>query len=416
MGFPGDAPYLLDWANLLLRWLHVITAIAWIVTSYHFVLTDDRLYRPTDPDLRDKGVDGESWAVHGGGFYHFEKYRIAPKALPDRLHWSYWEAYSTWASGFALLTVLYFFNASSFLVDPRVHDWSPGAAIAGALAYLVVGWVVYDGLCRIVGRDRRGDVGGDRLVGLLLFAYVAAAAWVACHLFAGRAAFLLTGAMLATIMSANVAMVIIPGQRKVVAALREGRTPDPNLGKRGKQRSVHNTYVTLPVVVAMISNHYGPLVQGRWNWLALIGLMTAGAVVRLFFVLRHTGRSRWELVALASTLLAATAWIAAPAAVGPDAPAAARPPGPEAGRAAVADPSFAAVEAIVATRCAMCHNAGFANKGVRLDTPSAIVAHARDIAGQAVIARTMPLNNATGITDDERATLGRWVAAGAKGP
>jgi uncharacterized membrane protein len=393
--------YLLEWANLLLRWLHVITGIAWIGTSFHFVLTDDRLYKPSDPDLLAKGVDGESWAVHGGGFYHFNKYRVAPKELPAHLHWSYWESYSTWLSGFALLTVLYFFNASSFLVDPRVHDWSPAAAIAGALAYLVVGWIVYDGICRLVGRDADGNVGGDRKVGALVFVYVCMSAWVACHLFAGRAAFLLTGAMLATWMTANVAMVIIPGQRKVVAALRAGQTPDSNHGRRGKQRSVHNTYVTLPVIVAMISNHYSPLAQGPWNWFALILLMTAGAVIRLFFVLRHKDVSRWELVPIALVLIAAAAWMGAPAS--------------RATPAAVVDEpvSFARVQAIVAQRCAMCHNAVVANKNVRLDSPAAIVEHARDIEQQAVILKIMPMNNATGITDDERATLGRWVAGGA---
>ena len=395
--------YLLDWTNLLLRWLHVITAIAWIGTSFHFMLTDDRLYKPTDPDSLARGVDGESWAVHGGGFYHFNKYRVAPKLLPEHLHWSYWEAYSTWLSGFALLTVLYFFNATSFLVDARVHDWSPGAAIAGAIAYLVVGWVVYDGICRLVGRDRGADgtmrVGGDLKVGVLVFIYVCIATWIACHLFAGRAAFLLTGAMLATMMSANVAMVIIPGQRKVVAALRAGQAPDPDYGKRGKQRSMHNTYVTLPVIVAMLSNHYGPLTQGRWNWLSLILLMAAGAVIRLFFVLRHKGPWRWELVPVALTLLGVVMWLGAPASTA---------------KVATAGPvPFAEVRSIVEKRCVMCHNAGYANKNVRLDTAEAIVGHARDIEQQVVILKIMPMNNATGITDDERETLGRWVTEGA---
>jgi len=405
--------YLLDWANLLLRWLHVITAIAWIGTSFHFVLTDDRLYKPTDPDSLAKGVDGESWAVHGGGFYHFNKYRVAPKLLPDDLHWSYWESYSTWLSGFALLTVLYFFNASSFLVDPRVHAWSGGEAIVGALAYLVIGWIVYDGICRLVGRDAQGNVGGDAKVGALVFLYVCVAAWVACHLFAGRAAFLLTGAMLATMMSANVAMVIIPGQRKVVAALRAGATPDPNFGKRGKQRSVHNTYVTLPVIVAMISNHYGQLTQGRWNWVALILLMTAGAVIRLFFVLRHKAPARWELVPVALVLIAAVAWIDVPDTTEPsDAASTSSPVATSTGSPV----PFEQVHTIIATRCVMCHNAVVANKNVRLDTAENIVLHARDIHQQAVILRAMPLNNATGITDEERGILGRWVAEGAKGP
>jgi len=391
--------YLLDWAAFLLRWLHVITGIAWIGTSFHFVLTDNRLYKPTDRALVDQGVDGESWAVHGGGFYHFSKYYVAPKALPETLHWSYWESYSTWASGFALLTVLYFFNASTFLVDPRVFDWSPAAAIVGALAYLVVGWVVYDGLCRLVGRDKAGDVGGDLKVGLCVFVYVCVAAWVACHLFPGRAAFLLTGAMLATWMSANVAMVIIPGQRKVVAALRAGAKPDPNHGRRGKQRSVHNTYVTLPVIVAMISNHAGPLVQSRWNWIALILLMIAGALIRFFFVMRHKHVSHWEIVPVVLVLVGLVVWLVAPA------------PAPTAATTPV---SFAQVKAIVDTRCVMCHNAQLANKDVRLDSDDAIVGHAKDIEQQAVVLRAMPFNNATQITEAERQALGRWVANGGR--
>ncbi len=403
--------YLLDWANLLLRWLHVITAIAWIGTSFHFVLTDDRLYKPTASDLLDRGVDGESWAVHGGGFYHFNKYRVAPKHLPAVLHWSYWESYATWLSGFALLTVLYFFNASQFLVDAKVLAWSPAAAIAGALAYLFVGWIVYDGICRVVGRDAGGHVGGDRKVGALVFVFVCAAAWVACHLFAGRAAFLLTGSMLATIMSANVAMVIIPGQRKVVAALRAGRTPDPDDGKRGKQRSVHNTYLTLPVIVAMISNHYGALVQSRWNWLALIILMAAGALIRLFFVTRHNAPSRWELVVVALTLIVAVAWLVAPAPRASTAPSIAS--SITAREPANRIVAFARVKTIIVTRCVTCHNAQLASKNVRLDSDDAIVEHARDIDQQVVLQKTMPLNNATDMSDEERATLARWIAAGA---
>ncbi len=177
--------YLLDWANLLLRWLHVITAIAWIGASLHFVLLDDSLYKPEDPEMLKKGIGGEAWAVHGGGFYHSNKYMVAPANLPDKLHWSYWESYSTWLSGFALLTVLYFFNASTFLVDKRVYDWSGNAAIVGSLAYLALGWIVYDLICRIVGREKDGTVGGDLKVGVLVFVYTCAAAYIACHFFAG---------------------------------------------------------------------------------------------------------------------------------------------------------------------------------------------------------------------------------------
>ena len=393
--------YLLDWANLLLRWLHVITAIAWIGASLHFVLLDDSLYKPEDPELLKKGVGGESWAVHGGGFYHSNKYMVAPPNLPDKLHWSYWESYSTWLSGFALLTVLYFFNASTFLVDTRVYDWSGQAAIIGALAYLVLGWVVYDAICRVFGRAKDGSVGGDLKVGVLVFIYTCAAAYIACHFFAGRAAFLLTGAMLATVMSANVFMVIIPGQRKVVAAMRAGQPVDPNHGKRGKQRSVHNTYFTLPVIIAMLSNHYGMVYQHSLNWLVLILLMLAGAVIRLFFVLMHKGPPRWGLAAAAVVLLVATAVLVAP---------------DRSSLAAVAPQKvdFAQVQAVVEQRCVMCHNAQVISKNIQLHTPELIVQHAQAINQQTVVLKAMPMNNATQITEAERALLGQWVRSGAK--
>jgi uncharacterized membrane protein len=398
--------YLLDWANLLLRWTHVVTAIAWIGASLHFVLLDNSLYKPADPELLKKGVDGEAWAVHGGGFYHSNKYLVAPPGLPEKLHWSYWESYSTWLSGFALLCVLYFFNASSFLVDKAVFDWSPGAAIAGALAYLVMGWIVYDGICRVVGRNPDGSVGGDLKVGIGVFIYVCVAAFVACHFFAGRAAFLLTGAMLATVMSANVLMVIIPGQRKVVAALRAGQPVDPNHGKRGKQRSVHNTYFTMPVVVTMLSNHYAMVTQNRYNWLVLILVMLAAALIRLFFVLRHKAPARWEIAAGAVAVLAGVAVLIAPAR--PD-PAAAQ----AAAAVAAAPVSFAQVQSVVEQRCTLCHNAQVVSKNVALHTPSLIASHAQQIYQQAVVLKAMPMNNATQITEAERALLGKWYESGA---
>ena len=392
--------YLLDWANLLLRWAHIITAIAWIGASFHFVLLDNSLYKPSDPELLGKGVDGEAWAVHGGGFYHSNKYFTAPKNLPDKLHWSFWESYSTWLTGFALLTVLYFFNASSFLVDRNVFDWSPGAAIAGALAYLVLGWIVYDGICRVFGRDKDGNVGGDLKVGILVFVYTCVATWVACRFFAGRSAFLLTGAMLATIMSANVLMVIIPGQRKVVAALRAGQPVDANHGRRGKQRSVHNTYFTLPVLIAMLSNHYGMVYQHKLNWLVLILMMLAGALIRLFYVLRHKGPSRWELPAGAVVLIGIVAWMVAPKFE----PAAAAPK----------QVTLAQVQAIVQERCVLCHSETVVNKNVSLHTPALTAQHAAAIYQQTVVAKTMPLGNATQMTDAERAAIKAWFEAGAK--
>jgi len=278
-----DTTYLLDWANLLLRWAHVITAIAWIGSSFYFVFLDNSLTPPSAPDLRAKGVGGELWAVHGGGFYHPQKYLVAPKALPENLHWFYWESYSTWLTGFGLFTVLYLFNAGTFLVDRSVFDWSPAAAITAALGFLAAFWLVYDGICRAFGQRKNGDL----IVGAGVFAFVVFASWLACQLFAGRAAFLLVGAMLATTMSGNVFFWIIPGQRKVIAQMKAGVAVDPVHGQRAKQRSVHNTYFTLPVLVAMLSNHYGWLHSDEQNWLVLVLLMLAGAGTACALAARH---------------------------------------------------------------------------------------------------------------------------------
>ncbi|EHP44097.1 hypothetical protein OR16_05452 [Cupriavidus basilensis OR16] len=296
--------YILDWANLLLRWVHVITAIAWIGSSFYFVWLDNSLTRPDDPDLQEKGVGGELWAVHGGGFYNPQKYLSAPKTLPENLHWFYWESYSTWMTGFGLLVVLYLFNASTFLIDKNVMDMSPGAAIGFALSYLGVGWLVYDCICRVFGKS-------DRTVGILVAIYVALAAFVACHVFSGRAAFLLTGAMIATIMSANVLVWIIPGQRKVVAALRAGEV-DPVHGKNAKQRSVHNTYFTLPVLFAMLSNHYSMTYSYKYNWAVLVLVMLAGVLIRQFFILKHKGKINIAWPAAGVAVLAVVAVMIAP--------------------------------------------------------------------------------------------------------
>ncbi|MEY2683057.1 MAG: hypothetical protein RJA09_201, partial [Pseudomonadota bacterium] len=308
--------YLLDWANLLLRWLHVIVAIAWIGSSFYFVFLDSSLTPPQDEQLKRDGVSGELWAVHGGGFYHPVKFAVSPPQLPGHLHWFYWESYSTWLSGFSLFLVSYLWSPSVYLIDPKVMDWSPAAAIAAALSFLVVFWVLYDAICRRFGEGDKGDA----RVGALVAVLVAFAAWLACHLFAGRAAFLLVGAMIATAMSANVFFWIIPGQRTVVAALRAGQPVDPIHGKRGKQRSVHNTYFTLPVLFAMLSNHYSFTYGHAYNWVVLVAMMFAGAAIRQFFVLRHgykLGRNAhpWPYAAAGVVaLLALVVWMR-PAAV-----------------------------------------------------------------------------------------------------
>ncbi len=391
--------YLLDWANLLLRWTHVIVAIAWIGSSFYFVFLDNSLTPPVDPKLKEQGVGGELWAVHGGGFYNPQKYLVAPKTLPEHLHWFYWESYSTWLSGFALFTVMYLFNAGTFLVDRNVHDWSPSVAVAAALGFLVLFWVFYDLICRWVG-ERKGEVGGDAIVGGLVLVYVIAASWAACQLFAGRAAFLMVGAMLATAMSANVFFWIIPGQRKVIAQMKAGRPVDAIHGQRAKQRSVHNTYFTLPVLVAMLSNHYGWLYQGPHNWAVLVLLMLAGALIRHSFVVRHKAlvqgkRVPWEFAVGGTVLLLGLAVWLAPAPLKPV--AAGAPP-----------VTLAQVQAVVAQRCVLCHNAQVQQKNVALHTPELLQQHAQAVYQQAVVLKLMPMNNATQITDDERALIKRW--------
>ena len=400
-----DIAYLFDWLNLLLRWAHVITAVAWIGASFYFVMLDNSLSPPTHDDLKKKGVDGEMWAVHGGGFYHSNKYMVAPRwlPLPQNLHWSYWESYSTWLTGFGLFTTLYLYNAGTFLVDRTVFDWTPGAAIGAALGFLAAFWLIYDGICRTLGQRKNGDI----VVGICVFVFVVFASWLACQLFAGRAAFLLVGAMLATAMSANVFFWIIPGQRKVVASLRAGQTPDPVHGKRGKQRSVHNTYFTLPVLIAMISNHYGWLYQGPNNWLVLVLLMLAGALIRHSFVARHKAhvlgkRTPWEhAVAGTLVLLGLAIWLAPP------------PPSAAAQAAAAKPVTFAEVKAVIDQRCTMCHNAQVQSKNVALHTPELIQQHAQAVFQQASVLKLMPMNNATQITEDERALIKRWFEAGA---
>ncbi len=388
--------YLFDWANLLIRWLHVITVIAWIGASFYFVWLDNHLVKPGASDLKAKGVDGELWAVHGGGFYNPQKYMVAPGNLPQDLHWFYWESYWTWMSGFALFVVLYLCNASQMLIDTRVYAWgAPWQAVAAALGFLVVGTAVYDIACSALGRTKDGSIGNDGRVMAVVVVFVVLESWLACHLFAGRAAFLIVGATLATMMTANVAHWIIPGQKKVIAQMRAGQKPDPIYGQRGKQRSVHNTYFGLPVLIAMLSNHYGMLHQHPQNWIVLCVLMAAGVAIRIFFVKRHKGVNSWGAVALALALLIALiVWMA---------------PKPQPVVAAVAPVTLEQVQAVVGQRCAMCHTGEVAQKGVRLDSAEGLAAHKAQMLQQVVVQRAMPLNNATGMTDEERALIGRWA-------
>ncbi len=406
--------YLLDWANLLLRWTHVITAIAWIGSSFYFVFLDSSLTPPVDEDLKKQGVSGELWAVHGGGFYHPVKFLVSPPKLPEHLHWFFWESYTTWLTGFALFTVSYLWNAGTYLVDKSLMDWSPGVAVVVALSFLVMFWLAYDGICRTLGQKKSGDA----LVGALVAILVCLASWAACHWFAGQAAFLLVGAMMATSMSANVFFWIIPGQRTVVADLKAGKPVDPIYGKRGKQRSVHNTYFTLPVLFAMLSNHYSFTYHHPQNWLVLILMMFAGAAIRQFFVLRHgfkLGRNGhpwlYAMVGVAA-ILAVLVWlrpVTVKAAVAINSVAVG------ADSTGISDAiGYKTLQAVLEQRCYMCHGPLVQMKNVRLDSPEGVQLNARNLYQQAVVTKVMPMNNATHITEAERALIGKWFTDGAR--
>jgi uncharacterized membrane protein len=390
-------PYFTDWLNLLLRWLHVIAAMAWIGASFYFVLLDQSLREPKSrDDIRD-GVGGELWEVHGGGFYHVKKYKVAPPVLPDHLAWFKWEAYTTWLSGFALMVVLYYFNASAYLIDPSVADLSSWEAVGISIALLVAAWVVYDVLCRLL-------VDHGAVLWTLILVLTTIAAWGCIQLFQPRAAFLQVGAMLGTIMAGNVFFNIIPAHWELINAKKAGREPDPTPGIVAKQRSVHNNYLTLPVLFTMLAGHFAFAYGATRAWLVLILIMLLGVLARVFFNLRHQGRTIWAL-----PVLGGVAVILLAIAIKPE----------DSGGAGGAAVSFAQVAPIVEQRCAPCHSEsptepGFSSPpaGLVLETPEQIAARAQDIKS-VVATKAMPLGNLTNMTDDERALVVAWVTQGA---
>lgn len=400
-----DSAYLLECASLLLRWLHLIVGIAWIGASFYFIWLDNSLKPPADPALRAKGVGGELWAVHGGGFYNPQKYLGAPPVLPDELHWFKWEAYSTWLTGFLLLSTLYYLQAGSYMLDAGKLLQSPQAAVLTGLATLGGGWLVYDLLCRwLFGRSQL-------LFAVIYGGFVLTVAWGLDQLLAGRAMFLHIGAMLGTTMAANVFFWIIPGQRQMVAAMQRGEAPDPVHGLRGKQRSVHNNYLTLPVLFAMISNHYAFTYHAPHAWLVLGGILLAAVLIRHFFNLRHKGQLAWRYPLAGGALLLAVLWWIAPAS--PQTSANATEP------VAVQAPTLAQVQAVLQARCAACHSATptlmpSAPAGLLLDNDAAIRAAAPRIYQQVVQLKAMPLGNVTHITDAERALIAQWYLAGVR--
>ncbi len=393
-------PQISEWVSQLLRWVHVITAMAWIGSSFYFIHLDLSLKKR---DGLPAGVGGEAWQVHGGGFYNMRKYLVAPPELPKELTWFKWESYSTWITGFFLLCWVYYHQAGLYTIDPAVLALSPWQAAAIGIGALGIGWLIYDGLCRSpLGKN-------DALLGLVLFLYVLAAAWGFMHLFSGRAAFLHTGAMIATWMTGSVFLVIIPNQKKVVAALLSGAIPDPRLGQEAKQRSTHNNYLTLPVVFLMLSAHY-PLGWSSRYAVAIIGLVIiAGAIVRHFFNSQHAGKGNpWWTWFVAAACMAAAAWLSIVGAPGER----------EEVSASAALPDAPTEEALLAiqSRCSMCHAAepvwagiATAPKGIRLDTPHEIARNAQAIRIQAVITHAMPPNNLTEMTQDERRAVAAWL-------
>ncbi len=384
------------WLNLAFRWLHLITGIAWIGSSFYFIWLDNHLRPPANAQ---DGIAGDLWAVHGGGFYHNQKYMTAPPHMPGDLHWFKWEAYFTWISGFLLLSLIYYYGADLFLIDRTKADLSQVQAILIGLGVLGAGWGIYDGLCRLP------ILKSNTTIGLIWFAVLTGGAYLLGNIFSDRGAFIHIGAMIGTVMAANVFFVIIPNQKKVVAALVKGDAPDPALGAQAKQRSLHNNYMTLPVLFIMISNHYPMIVGSSVNWILLAGLGAVGWVVRYFFNLRHVGVVRYELAFAAIAGFLFVAYFAASAQHREIEALNAGAPG-----------SVTQAALIIDRHCAMCHSArpshpdfSIAPTAMLLDSPEQIKQYAQKIYERAVITDTMPLGNETGMTDQERLTLGRWA-------
>jgi uncharacterized membrane protein len=389
---------LTEWASLILRWLHVVAAIGWIGSSFYFIHLD--LSLKPHGDLPD-GAHGEAWQVHGGGFYRIVKYLVAPAKMPDELTWFKWEAYTTWLSGIALMVVVYYLDAELFLVDKANIDLTPLQAGLFSLGSLVLAWLLYEGACRsgLARHELTFSIGGYLFLVGLTYAFT--------HVLSGRGAFNQIGAIIGTIMVANVFAVIIPNQKKVVAALLAGKAPDPVLGKTSKERSVHNNYLTLPVIVLMISNHYPLLFATRYNWLIVAIVLALGPIIRHFFNERHAGRkSPWWVWGVASAGMIAIGLLSA-----------AGPRDIKAG-ALAAPATYANVEEIVLSRCSMCHGAEpvwagivTAPRGILLDDAEHIHRNARLIGRNAAWSSAMPPGNVTEMTGEERARIAAWLAA-----
>ncbi|MDG1582422.1 urate hydroxylase PuuD [Pseudomonas sp. GOM6] len=427
--------HLTEWLNLGIRWLHMITGIAWIGASFYFVWLENNLNRSNPRD----GLSGDLWAIHGGGIYHLEKYKLAPPKMPENLHWFKWEAYFTWMSGVALLMVVYYLNPSLYLIKPGV-ELAPAAAIAIGAGSLLVGWIIYDLLCDSpLGKQ-------PALLGLVLFVLIIGAAWGFSQIFSGRGAYIHVGAVIGTIMVGNVFRIIMPAQRALVKAIEENRTPDPVLPAKGLLRSRHNNYFTLPVLFIMISNHFPSTYGSQYNWLILAGIAIVAVLIRHYFNTRHeSNKFAWTLPAGALGMIclafvtspnykASTAPIANVAPTAQQEQAAATPPAqasepvqvnkveevPATTTPATAAPKLDKVVSVIHERCTVCHSAqptspmfSAAPGGVMLDTPQEMQANAARIQAQSVATQIMPLGNMTQMTQEERDLIGAWIAKGA---
>ena len=385
--------YIVDWLNILGRWVHFITGIAWIGSSFYFIWLDNHLDAPQQTADDEKGVGGELWSVHGGGFYHAQKYRVAPRTLPETLHWFKWEAYTTWITGMFLLILVYWYGAEVYLVDRSVADLTATAAIGIAVLFLVGGWLVYDLLCKTpLGKN-------DNAFSAVLLVLITLLAYGLCQLFSGRGAYIHFGAVLGTIMVANVFFVIIPGQRRMVDAAALGQPPNPEDGIKAKQRSVHNTYFTLPVLFVMTSNHYAMTFAHEYNWLILVAISLAGALIRVYFVARHKGKTSPVPIVVAGLILLLVA-----AAIVPKS------------RAATTETvTLSMIRPVIESRCTTCHSQNpthiafpAAPSGVVLDTDEEIVSEALRIHQQTVVLKAMPIGNLTQISEAERALIDAW--------
>lgn len=391
--------YLLDWLQLAVRWVHMIAGIAWIGASFYFVWLNNHLRQPDEPSTPDGDKDGEVHAIHGGGFYRVQRYALAPTQLPRDLHWFKWEAYTTWLTGMSLLVLVYYLNPQIYMVDTAVKKLGSGAAVGIGLAFIAAGWFFYD----LVQRSPLGKNQG--LFGAFFFAFFVSASWFICGILGGRAAYLHVGAMLGTIMVANVFFIIIPSQRELVNAKEQGRAPDKAKAELAKNRSLHNNYLTLPVLFIMISNHYPMTFSHEHNWIILCAISLGGALIRHWFNAHGQGKSAPWIWPAAALIFIAVIYLAAP----------------RSAHTTTTPVSFAEVDAVIGKHCRPCHSENptdtifkIAPNGVKYNTPAQIAAMAVKIKQRAVDTNSMPMGNKTNMTAEERALLGRWIQQGAK--